>query len=56
MCRGLSPTSEVRAEIHLSGKFLWGKDRQASEVIDLQSLFDDYWSSDEREFTVPSRS
>ena len=56
MCRGLSPTSEMRAEIHMSGKFLWGKNRQASEVIDLQSLFNDYWSSDGREFIVPSRS
>ena len=46
----------MRAKIHMSGKFLWGKNRQASEVIDLQLLFNDYWSSDGREFIVPSWS
>ena len=56
MGRGLSPTSEMRAEIYMSGKFLWGKNRRASDVIDLQSLFNDYWSSNGREFTVPSQS
>ena len=56
MCRGLSPTSELRAEIHMSGKFIWGKNRQANGVIDLQSLFNDYWSSNGHEFTVPSQS
>jgi len=57
MYRGLSPTSEIRVEIRMrSGKFLWAKNRQAVGVINLQALFNDYWSSNENEFTVPSQS
>ena len=55
-CRGLSPTSEVRVEIQMMGKFLWEKSRQASEVIDLQTPFDNYWSSDGHELMVSSQS
>ena len=55
-CRGLSPASELRAEIQMMGKFPWAKSRQASEVIDLQALFDNYWISDEHELTVSSQS
>ena len=39
-----------------SGHLLWTKNRQTSEAIDLQALFDDYWSSNKHEFTVPSQS
>ena len=56
MCRGLSPTSEVRAEIQMIGKYLWAKSRQASEVFDLQTLFNNYWSFDEHDLTVSSES
>ena len=56
MCRGLSSTSEVRAEIQMMGKFLWEKSRQASEVIDLQALFNNYWNSGEHDLTVSSQS
>ncbi len=57
ICRGLSAVSEMRVEIQMrSGKFLWVKNRQVSEVIDLQELFVDYWGSNEHEFTVPSQS
>jgi hypothetical protein len=52
MCRGVSPTSDMRTEIQMrSGHLFWAKNRQGSEVIDLQELFNDYWSSNEREFT-----
>ena len=57
MCRGIYLTSEVRVEIELrSGYFFWAQNRRASEVIDLQALFNDYWSSNEHEFTVLSQS
>jgi len=57
MSRGVSPISEVRIQIRMrSGQFLWARNRSASEVIDLQALFNDYWSSNKHEFTVPSQS
>ena len=40
----------------MMGKFRWAKSRQAGEVIDLQALFDNYWSPDEHELTVSSQS
>jgi hypothetical protein len=39
-----------------SGHLFWAKDREASEVIDLDGLFNDYWSSNNHEFTVLSQS
>jgi hypothetical protein len=57
MCRGVYLTSEVRIEIQMrTGRLIWAKNRVASDVIDVQALFNDYWSSNKREFTVPSRS
>jgi hypothetical protein len=57
ICRDVSPTSEIRAEIQMrSGHLLWAKYRQSSEVIDIQALFNDYWGSKKHEFTVPSQS
>ena len=57
MCRDVSPTSQIRAEVRMkSGHSVWAKYREASEVIDLHGLFNDYWSSVDHEFTVPSQS
>ena len=57
MCRGVSPTSEMRMEIQMrSGHLFWAEDRQISEAIDLQPIFDDYLSSDKREFALSSQS
>ena len=39
-----------------SGHSFWTKYREASEVIGLHGLFSDYWSSNNHEFTVLSRS
>ena len=39
-----------------SGHSVWAKYREASEVIDLDELFNDYWSSNDHEFTVLSQS
>ena len=37
-----------------TGHSVWAKYREAGEVIDLDGLFSDYWSSNDREFTVLS--
>jgi hypothetical protein len=57
MRRGVSPISKLRAEIQIkSGHLIWTKNREGNEVIDLQELFNEYWTSNKREFTVPSQS
>jgi hypothetical protein len=57
ICRGVSPTSQIRAEVQTkSGHWFWARYREASEVIDLHELFNDYWSSVNHEFTVLSQS
>jgi hypothetical protein len=57
MYSGVSPTSDVRVEIQMSsGYFFWAQNRYAAEVIDLQELFNGYWSSNKHEFTLPSQS
>ena len=38
------------------GHSVWTKYRQANEVIDLDGLFSDYWSSTNHELTVLSQS
>ena len=55
MCRDMSPTSKMRAEVQRMTGLLF-KGRQTNEVIDLQSLFEVYWDSNIREFTIPSQS
>ena len=39
----------------ITGPLLFRKTRQTNELIDLQELFDEYWSSDKGQFTVPSQ-
>ena len=57
MYRDVSPTSQILAEVRMkSGHSFWAKHREGSETIDLHGLFNDYWSSDDREFTVLSQS
>ena len=59
MCarRDVSPISQIRVEVRQkSGHLFWAKYREASEVIGLQELFNDYWSSNDYEFTVLSQS
>jgi len=49
--------SKLRTGIEMrGGHLIWAKNRQANEMIDLQALFNDYWNSNENEFTVPSQS
>ena len=57
MYRDVSPTSQIRTEVRMkSGHSVWTKYREAGEIIELDGLFRDYWSSNEREFTVLSQS
>ena len=57
LCRDLSPTSQICAEVRMKrGHSFWATYREASEVVDLDGLFNDYWSSDNHEFTVLSQS
>ena len=57
VCRDVSPTSQVRAEARMkSGHSVWTKYREASEIIDLHGVFNDYWTSNDHEFTVLSQS
>ncbi len=49
--------SKLRAEVRMkSGHSVWAKYREAGDVIDLDGLFSDYWSSKNREFTMLSQS
>ena len=49
--------SKLRAEIQMkSGHSVWAKHQEAGEVVDLDGLFSDYWSSNNREFIVLSQS
>ena len=49
--------SNLRAEVRMkSGHSVWAKYREANEVIKLDGLFSEYWSSSNHEFTLLSRS
>ena len=47
----------MRVEIQMkSGHLPWAKKEQHGNLIDLQEVFDDYWSSKMREITVPGQT
>ena len=52
--RDICPTSLIRTEVRM--KKFWATHREARQVIDLDGLFSDYWSSSNNEFTVLSQS
>ena len=55
--RDVSPTSKIQIEVgKKSGHSFWAKNREASGVIELHGLFNDYWNSEKREFLVMSQS
>ena len=57
MYRDVFPTSKMHAEIQMkSGHLFWAKYRQTNEPIDLQDIFNEYWTSNQNDFIVPSRS
>ena len=39
-----------------TGRSFWAKNRQDSDLIDIQALLNSYWDSTEHEFTVQSQS
>jgi len=52
-CSDLSRTSQIGVEVRMKrGHSFWATYREASEVVDLDDLFNDYWSSNNHEFTV----
>ena len=55
--RDVSSISEMRMEIQMRTfhSFL-AKNRQNSDVIDIQGLLKHYWDSSEHDFTLPSQS
>jgi hypothetical protein len=57
MRRGVSPASKLSAEIQMSGKYPLAKTRQTDAAeINLQDLFNEYWSSENNDFIVLSQS
>ena len=51
--RDICPTSRIRAEVLImSGHSFWAKYREASEAIELDGLFNQYWSSSDNEFPL----
>ena len=49
--------SNLRVEIRMkSGHSFWAKYREESEVVKLDGLFSDYWSSSNHDFIVLSQS
>ena len=47
----------MRVEIQMrSGHSFWAKNRQNSDIVDIQGLLSNYLDSNEHEFTVPSQS
>src|SRR5258706_1886290 len=53
--RDICPISQIRAEVQMKKKFL-ARHWEARQVIDLDELFSDYWSSSNNEFTVLGQS
>ena len=39
-----------------TSQLLWANQEQGDNLIDLQAVFDDYWSSNMREITVSGRT
>ena len=57
VCRDLSPASQLRVEIQIGSAYLpWAKKTRASQTIDLQELFNDYWTSNARKLAAQSQS
>ena len=63
MCRDIFPTSEApeASEMRVmvqrkTGHLSLAKGPQINELINLQGLFTDYWSSDKQQFTVQGQS
>ena len=51
--RDVSPTSQLEIQIKV-GHLPWAKE-QTSRVIDVEKLFNDYWTSKAHDLTVPGQ-
>ena len=51
--REICPTSQIRTEVQMNK--LSARDLEARQAIDLDGLFSDYWSSNNKEFTILSQ-
>ena len=55
--RDVSLTSQIRVDVlKKTGHSVWARHREASRVIDLQDLSNDYWNPEIHNFTVPGQS
>ena len=53
VCREVSPTTKMIVEVTMKR---WAKKQQTTKEIDLETLFNTYWTSKARELTVPGQS
>ena len=53
--RDICPTSQIRAEVRMKKKFS-ARHWEARQVIDLDGLFSDYWTSSNNELAVLGQS
>ena len=52
----VSPTTKMIVEVQMkSSHFPWAKKEQNTKGIDLENLFNIYWTSKAREITVPGQ-
>jgi hypothetical protein len=57
VCREVSPTTKMSVEVQMkSSRVPWAKKEQTTKEIDLENLFNIYWTSKEHELTVPGQS
>jgi len=57
MYRDVSLTSQIRVDIQKKiVHSVWARHREASKLIGLQDLSNDYWNPEIHNFTVPGQS
>jgi len=57
VCRKVSPITKMIVEVQMKSSHLpWAKKEQTTKEIDLENLFNIYWTSKAREITVPGQS
>ena len=57
VCREISPATKMSVEVQMkSSPLLWAKKEEINKEIDLENLFNIYWTSQAHELTVPGQS
>jgi hypothetical protein len=55
--REISPTTKMTVEVQMKSSHIpWAKKELTTKEIDLENIFNIYWSSKEHEITVPGQS